>query len=226
MTIEREHMYIFIEAFAKGKTYALPKRHVQTMQNIRTVKPGIDSPIFLKCIENIQHLADGGILMLSGKYGCGKTFAACCMVPIYLVATGKCREDHNEIQDEDGNWITKQDGYRFYNDWQFVTSHSILKAAFNESDLFGTSDLLIVDDIGWEHFTDKGFGISEWDRFFDIRYRNMLPTILTTNLTVTEFQEKYTKRIYDRLRECAVWYESAGKSLRVKKKKEPEKNDR
>jgi len=226
MSMEREQILDYIEKFAKNNhsagEYGIPRRHLVAMRQIRTIKPGIDSEILKACIGGLDHLVEGNIIMLAGKYGCGKTFAACCLVPLYLTAKRIIRmaiEDKYEVEHgyEDEGYTRITTGVSRSSDWAFTTSHHILKVAFDDSnDLFTTSDLVIVDDIGWEHFTDKGFGISEWDRFFDSRYRGMRPTILTTNLTAVEFQNRYTKRIYDRLRESAIWFESAGESLRRK----------
>ena len=208
--MEREQILELIEGFAKNEYTGwtgIPRRHNETMRQIRTITPGIDSEILKACIGGLDHLDEGNIIMLAGKYGCGKTLAACCMIPLFLAVKGKCRPVASENTGK----------LRFDECWRFTTSHHVLKVAFDDgNDLFTTSDLVVVDDIGWEHFTDKGFGISEWDRFFDSRYRGMRPTILTTNLTAVEFQNRYTKRIYDRLRESAIWFESAGESLRRK----------
>jgi DNA replication protein DnaC len=138
-------------------------------------------------------LFNGGMVILAGPIGSGKTFAACVLG---VIVCNFCEGD---------DWIRLEG--------KFVQSHAILKAAFDNVD-YATDPFLIVDDMGREHFTDKGFGISEWDRFFDARYADMMPTIVTTNLTETEFEEKYNRRILDRLKECAEWIVFSGQSLR------------
>lgn len=72
-------------------------------------------------------------------------------------------------------------------------------------------DLLVVDDIGTEHMTDRGYQLSLWDEFFDYRHRHMLPTIITTNLSTAQFAERYTHpehgpRIPERVKEQSLKY--------------------
>ena len=83
------------------------------------------------------------------------------------------------------------------------------------------ADLLIIDDLGTEQNTD-------WTRtkiynILDSRYRNGLPLIITTNLPLTELQNRYEKRTYDRILEMCTPVLNDGKSIRVEKAKEKTK---
>ncbi|MEE0727561.1 MAG: DNA replication protein, partial [Clostridium saudiense] len=54
----------------------------------------------------------------------------------------------------------------------------------------------------------------------DARYRNELPIIVTTNIKVSDLEEMYHKRTYDRLMEMCTPVLSDGKSIRAQKGKE------
>lgn len=205
MKLTDDEIIAHIQQWSAMENPGIPNRHLKVARHIGTVEPGINSAIMRKCIESLDHLTKGGLLILSGKYGCGKTLAAICTIPLYKVAKGIYRKLNIE-----------ENPHYYGGRHKFITSHDVLKSAFKDDpdEYFKTPNLLIVDDLGWEHFTDKGFGISEWDRFFDCRYRDLLPTIITTNLSPEEFKEKYTLRIYDRLKESAIWFQGSDDSLR------------
>lgn len=76
--------------------------------------------------------------------------------------------------------------------------------------------LLGVDDMGTEFIrdSDQSWGLSVWDDFIDFRYRNSMPTIITTNLTADEFVRRYGERITDRIREWGHFIEAGGDNLR------------
>jgi DNA replication protein DnaC len=158
--------------------------------------PGFQGEAIQQVLKNIQHLRDGKTIVLSGIIGGGKTVA------MFIAAI----------------FFSFQPSYpyRIKKQWLFRTSYDVLKDAFGNDlrELAREQSLLLIDDLGYEHFSDKGWGIAEWDMLFDTRYRYKLPTLITTNLTPDEFIEKYNRRIYDRLKETAIWIEVAGESMR------------
>jgi DNA replication protein DnaC len=63
--------------------------------------------------------------------------------------------------------------------------------------------LLVIDEIGVQFNTD-----AERDQLFGVidgRYRDLMPTILTTNLNTTKLREAIGERSYSRLREEGRW---------------------
>lgn len=171
----------------------LPERAFLTLKDIDKKIPGMESESIKGIIENFDHLKAGGLIVLAGNYGCGKTVGALAGALLY------------QNTDRRGMGLLR-----------IVRARAILKAAFDEGidEYAKHRGVLVVDDLGREHFTDKGFGISEWDYFFDCRHSEMRPTIINTNLTSKQFTAKYNEAIYDRLKECAVWLNVKGKSLR------------
>lgn len=77
--------------------------------------------------------------------------------------------------------------------------------------------LLVVDDLGTEPHDQGGWGLSALLDLFDRRYDERARTILTVNVTLETFRERYGKdggRFLDRLREAGKWFNVAGESRR------------
>ena len=142
-------------------------------------------------------------LMLYGEPGNGKTHAVSCIanylmlrgIPTICVSINKMLERIKKT----------------YSSYGKEGEETVLKSLSN-------ADLLIIDDLGTEQ-------ISEWSQakiynIIDARYRNELPIIVTTNIKVTDLEEMYHKRTYDRLMEMCTPVLSDGKSIRAQKGKE------
>ncbi len=71
------------------------------------------------------------------------------------------------------------------------------KAQENIEEMLFESDLLILDDLGSEFSTQ--FTVSQLYNIFNTRITNSLPTIISTNLSLHELDEKYTQRIASRI---------------------------
>ena len=80
------------------------------------------------------------------------------------------------------------------------------------------ADLLIIDDLGTEQKNE--WSASRIYNIIDSRYRNSLPTIITTNININDLEDMYHKRTYDRLMEMCTPVVSDGKSIRAQKGKE------
>lgn len=77
--------------------------------------------------------------------------------------------------------------------------------------------VLVVDDLGTEPHDQGGWGLSALLDLFDRRYDERARTILTVNVTLDTFRERYGKdggRFLDRLRESGTWFNVAGESRR------------
>lgn len=73
---------------------------------------------------------------------------------------------------------------------------------------------LVIDDLGVEDADPRGTFQAKLERIVDSRYREYLPTIITTNLVSAAFAERYGERIMRRLREGGVWESIAGSRCR------------
>ena len=83
-----------------------------------------------------------------------------------------------------------------------------------ELTLLKNSGPLVIDDLGTEYADKHGHFDRILDELFDGRYREELPTLITTNLNHRAFVKRYGDRIADRIREGGAFYEFKGKSLR------------
>lgn len=157
-----------------------------------------------KYSDKFQELKKESIgLLIYGNPGNGKTHTVSCiandlidkMVPVICVSVNALLDRIKET----------------YNRWGNEGEETILRSLQN-------ADLLIIDDLGTEQET-------EWSQtriynILDSRYRNKLPLIITTNITLEDLKEKYHARTYDRLLEMCTPVQNDGKSIRMEKAKE------
>jgi DNA replication protein DnaC len=199
----------------------IPTIYWESLSNISAIKPGLESEPCKFVLAQISHLNEGGMLILGGSLGCGKTFAAYLALALFIAERAyrlipEQNKFNNDFEDE---IIPEHIEFRKVKTIGLIAKpRDILQASFSdERDKYSNfKGLLMIDDFGREHFTDRGFGIAEWDALIDSRYSWKYPTIFTTNLTDKELVEKYNNRILDRLREVAKWKQFAGQSLRKK----------
>lgn len=80
--------------------------------------------------------------------------------------------------------------------------------------------VLVVDDLGTETLETKYYGTAARPSTLLInqRYENMLPTIMSTNLTPDGIADRYGDRIFDRLQEIAEIVPMLTSSFRDRKK--------
>lgn len=149
-------------------------------------------------ITALQRFAqDGGIRsgrcgVLMGATGTGKTYAS---VALLRAATNQ--------------W------WRF---WYFPA----LVGAWLDSDRRGAAlksaletDLVVLDDFGAEYVKQGGMVEALVDELIWTREAEMLPTVITTNLTLDELRTKLSDRLVDRLRGSWGWlYAVTGPSER------------
>lgn len=77
-------------------------------------------------------------------------------------------------------------------------------------------DLLILDDLGTEFTT--GFVTAEFYNIVNTRLLSGKPTVINTNLSFTQLEEKYTNRIVSRILGCYEIRRFYGEDMRVKKR--------
>lgn len=160
--------------------------------------------------SNFGHFNDGGLIVLAGEPGIGKTVAAVFYSCLRTSTTSPTFGDEvNEHTRHPDLW--------------FVTGPLILANGYdkkevplgmkpgNISNLYG---VMITDDMGKEHMK-LGWTMKKVWNFFNHRYSNKLPTIATTNIeTWDEFVNRYGPGLEDRFREWGRWIYVEGESLR------------
>lgn len=126
----------------------------------------------------------GGILVLAGDKGTGKTVAAA--------------------------WWAIASGARFMRASAFARA-SRYDAGF---DALLAEPSLVIDDLGSEFNDGGGSFRVNLDELIDVTYSDYHRLIITTNCTADEFRIRYGERIMDRLRERGAWVGVVGESLR------------
>jgi DNA replication protein DnaC len=74
------------------------------------------------------------------------------------------------------------------------------------------ADLVILDDLGVERATE--FAAEMVQRIVDARWGGARPTVITTNLTPAEIEDRYGSRVLDRIGEGAVLVKLESDSMR------------
>lgn len=75
---------------------------------------------------------------------------------------------------------------------------------------------LVIDDLGEEFNDTKGNFLAVLDETVSDRISNRRPTVITTNLDVAKFRERYGERITDRIKGAGRWVAFTGDSFRGK----------
>lgn len=130
------------------------------------------------------------VLVISGDKGCGKTVAS--------------------------TWWARRQAFtpRFVRATTFAAS-----SRYDREDPRGRQAILsapglVLDDLGTEFLDEKGSFLVDLDELIDVYYADRRPLIVTTNLKLEQFRERYGARIEDRMRESAVFYSVSGGTLR------------
>lgn len=74
--------------------------------------------------------------------------------------------------------------------------------------------MLVIDDLGVERLDGKDIFQTFFGALLNARYGSAGYTAITTNLTTADVTARYGARVYDRLRERAVWFDINHGSLR------------
>jgi DNA replication protein DnaC len=120
--------------------------------------------------------------LLYGNVGTGKTFSVYAIAKWYYV---------NGLDVKVNNFVDVLD--KIKRSFNFTDSDE-----FIEGLLFG-DDVFILDDLGAEKITE--WSVEILHRLINKRYENMMPLIITTNLSMKEIAIKYGDRIASRITE-------------------------
>ena len=164
--------------------------------NIRTIM----EKTYQTCRRYAQNFSErSSNLLFSGDTGLGKTFLSAC------IARTVADNGYSVMYESAGHLFANLERAKFSGDEQ----------ARKESDRYFACDLLIVDDLGTEmpgQFTTTAlYGLVN-DRLLAGK-----PTIISTNLTIEEFERRYNRQIASRLRGSYVRVPFLGEDIRVQK---------
>jgi IstB-like ATP binding protein len=143
-----------------------------------------------EAVRQAKQNALESLIVLSGGVGAGKTSAAC--------------------------WWLRERARRGVAGW-FMTA--ALLARWPRYDVGEMArllriDALVIDDLGTEYMDDKGNFMAILDEVIDSRTANEKQTLVTTNLGVEAFRERYKDRVADRIRESGRFLSVSAPSRR------------
>ena len=152
------------------------------------------------CRRYAQNFSDRAAnLLFSGDTGLGKTFLSAC------IARTVADNGYSVMYESAGHLFSNLERAKFSADEQ----------ARKESDRYLACDLLIVDDLGTEmpgQFTTAALYSLINDRLLAGK-----STIISTNLTIEEFEKRYNRQIASRLRGSYTRIPFVGEDIRVLK---------
>ncbi len=159
------------------------------------------SKIFEYCkkyAENFSLNSDN--LLLRGSTGLGKTHLSLAIAK-YVISKG-----FGVIYFSAPNLVNQLEKERFGD----------LSDNENTEEILTDCDLLILDDMGTEH--NSAYATSAIYNIINTRIMVGKPTIINTNLTISDLQEEYSKRLVSRIMGDFTRLEFVGKDIRQIKK--------
>ena len=132
-----------------------------------------------KYARNLDRVRAHGLgLVLTGRNGSGKSSSAC--LPLITAIRSGVTASFVNFPDLVGGWR------RSWRDAELATH---LDERLHR-------DLVVLDEVGKEHVgTDDTFVASKIDSLLRLRRGSMLPTIITTNLTIPELIKRYGESV-------------------------------
>lgn len=189
--LDRENFECFNENYYSDK---------ETSNGLPSPKKNIQGVLKI-CHRFIDNFPNKENLLFQGPTGVGKTFLTHCIA--------------KEIMDH---------GYTCV----YVTAFQLFETLANEtfgkkdnvsvdfsSELLLTCDLLIIDDLGTE--LSNKFVISQLFQYLNERILREKSTIISTNLSLQQFRDTYSERIFSRVIEHYGWYKIYGDDIRLRK---------
>ncbi len=156
--------------------------------------------IYASCMDFVT--GGEGNLLFYGETGLGKTFLCNC------IAKDMLDKEKTVLYVTAPRMFKKIEDYRFNRDE--------MPDANQQTELIFQVDLLIIDDLGSEFSTVVTN--TELFNIINSRLLEKRPTVISTNLNLTDFQSQYSDRIVSRLFGNYKLLRFFGDDIRVKKK--------
>ena len=151
-------------------------------------------------VENFDK--EHGNILIYGSTGLGKTFISNCIAKELL-------DSAHSVLYLSANELFEQILSRY------IMSKDKSDALFEIYEYIYSSDLLIIDDLGTEVLSS--FVKSQLFEIINKRMLSGLSTIITTNLDLDTFEDRYTERVMSRVAENYVLYPLYGDDIRYAK---------
>jgi DNA replication protein DnaC len=191
---------------AAAQQIGVPRRFVAaTLQNVDPAdfEPGTHITPIQATVDRVRRYVveehpHGRALALCGLQGLGKSYA--------VAATLRVLFEHEDYR-----------GQMFWNATTLRTALMNLEKRGAIIDGLLTAPMLVLDDLGLEYSREGDYWEGVLDTIFVEREGNMLPLLVTTNLSPEKLEQKLGPRAWDRL--MGSWgavFEVVGKSVRGK----------
>jgi len=183
------------------QSWGVPERILKNLRNLKETKA-------IKWVKEFSvQPREAWCLVLSGGKGTGKSTGAAAWLYDNVPQDASTRTDGAPNLSPrywwSGTRIARTNGYA--KDFEAMIQRKYM----------------IIDDLGVEYLDKNGNFLQRLDELIDERYSNFKRTIITTNLNVKAFQERYGERVTDRLREGFAhgggFYEIADESMRARR---------
>ena len=142
-------------------------------------------------------------LFLNGGPGLGKTFLSACIARVVA------ESGYSVVYD------TAQAIFSRFETAHFSKSEEDIQEARNETHRILNCDLLIIDDLGTEY--TNAFVSSRLFACVNERILKKKSTIISTNLNLSEFQNRYSERISSRIFSSYKLIRLSGSDIRIQK---------
>jgi len=150
-------------------------------------------------------LSDGRTpVVLAGDVGLGKSVAAARAVADAPDAAASGQHARFVSADDVCDWIHRNPRDLGPREW---TAKQLSECEF-----------LAIDEMGREYLDAHGRHLHALTRIIERRHEAGLPTVLTTNMDQSRFEQQYGGRVVDRIIGSGAWIQLTGKSMRREKK--------
>ena len=181
------------------QTWGVPERILKNL--FSQEEPLIDTRAVKWVREFSVQPREAWVLVLSGGKGTGKSTGAAVWLYDNVPPDGS--PSYTTRYWWSGTRIARTNGYA--KEFEKMLQHKFM----------------VIDDLGVEYLDKNGNFLQRLDELIDERYSNFKRTIITTNLNVEAFQNRYGDRVTDRMREGFAYgggfYEIADDSMRARR---------
>lgn len=144
-----------------------------------------------KYLEGHSNFVSRGVgLLMGGPFGVGKTMLTTLLLKELVKLGYRCYATTfaNTVEQFTAGWKSAEEQRHF-------------------RDKFVNSDVLLLDDLGREFKSKSGLSETTFDNILRTRVQSGRPTLVTTNLSLSDLEEGYGGSVISLLREVSIEFE-------------------